>query len=595
MIYLEIYGDTSSLKYYHKQRLLDLYKSSGCSFFPQDEEFLLELAWLTKETNKEIGVLLDSKGKIHQVFLGDHRSIQLPSEAKKDLGKFGFLHTHPDSSGELSALDQTAYDQMGYKWMGALGEKDGQPSSLSILMNLNEEKFYRVLPWQSFFDDGLQKELQDHLGQKVSKEKEILKTKSTERVFLVGVELPRSWPIEESLAELTELVETAGGIVVGSLSQKREGPESGTFIGQGKMETLAEQIQLYQVDTVVFDDELTGIQQRNLEVALQCKVIDRTALILDIFAQRARSYEGKLQVELAQLQYQLTRLTGRGIMMSRLGGGIGTRGPGETKLEVDRRHLHSRISQVQKKMKEIQGQRASRRETRMTNEIPTAALIGYTNAGKSTLMNALTDSDVYAENQLFATLDPTVRKLLLPSGREVLLSDTVGFINKLPHKLVHAFKATLEEIGEANVILEVLDVSDPNWSKKQIAVQEVLKELSLEAKERILLLNKIDQVTDSHSIEKALRQGNTFAVSAVTKEGLPDFLEYLENILFRSWKKRTYLFPYSEGDRMHQMHELAKILHSEYLENGVEVIAEVPEKYLGKWVQWEKVGAKDEC
>jgi GTP-binding protein HflX len=418
--------------------------------------------------------------------------------------------------------------------------------------------------------------------------RDLHETSVDEKVLMVGLELPKAWPVKESLAELAELIRTAGGQVVGTITQKRDIPEGATFIGQGKLSEVAELIQVSGATTVIFDDELNGIQQRNVEAFLGCKVLDRTALILDIFSQRARSYEGKIQVELAQLQYQLTRLTGRGISMSRLGGGIGTRGPGETKLEVDRRRIHKRISQLEGQVKEIQNHRQARREERSSKEIPVAALVGYTNAGKSTLLNYLTQAGVLAEDLLFATLDPTIRRLTFASGRSVLLSDTVGFINKLPHKLIHAFKATLEEVKESTILLQLIDVSDENWQRKQDAVQEVLTEMKLGDKERITLYNKIDLVEDKGELDKYLGEGNSFGISAVTGENLPFVLEYLESALFKGWQKKKYLFSYEEGEILHQLYEIGQIKEKNYLENGIEVIAEIPEQYEAKWLKWEK-------
>jgi len=359
-------------------------------------------------------------------------------------------------------------------------------------------------------------------------------------------------------------------------------------LGQGKILEVLEAIQILNVNTVVFDDELTGVQQRNLENFLNHKVIDRTALILDIFSQRAKSYEGKIQVELALLQYRLTRLTGRGISMSRLGGGIGTRGPGETKLEVDRRRIHQRISFLERKIKEIQEQRKSRRKNRSDQEIPVAALVGYTNAGKSTLLNQLTGAGVLAEDKLFATLDPTIRQFEFSSGRKILISDTVGFINKLPHKLVHAFKATLEEVSESSLILLVIDASDSNWEKKQDAVQKVLNEIGLAEKERIILFNKADQMKDSKILDKYLRQGNCFLISAVEGTGITGFLEFLEGTLFQCWQKKKYLFSYQEGEFLNALYQIGRVYKVEYLEDGILVSSEIPSQYEAKWKKWER-------
>lgn len=589
-MFLKIYGETGNLKEWMRQRLLQLYDSGGCSFLPDHQDFFIELAALTDLLEKEIGLLMDRKGKVHGVFLGDHRSIQMPSQIDgvDSIEKLGFLHTHPNSSGHLSLLDETAFEQLGYAWIAALGVKNGTLHSLGICYHLQGVKESYFWNWQDIYLPTAQNALSEIWHNDKVKEEKTFSTKQEESVILVGVDMPGNWPLQESLEELGELVRTAGGIVVGQITQKRERPENATFIGQGKISEIVELIQITRAQTVVFDEELTGIQQRNLEIFLRVKVLDRTALILDIFSQRARSYEGKIQVELAQLQYQLTRLTGKGISMSRLGGGIGTRGPGETKLEVDRRRIHRRISQLEQKVREVRSHRINQREERAGSQLPVVALVGYTNAGKSTLLNYLTQSEVFAEDLLFATLDPTIRKLKFTSGRQALISDTVGFINKLPHKLIHAFKATLEEINEADLILQVIDISDFNWERKQEAVQKVLDEIGLTEKPRVLVFNKIDQKSPEQKIDKYLRDGDTFSISAKTGEGIAQLMDELEKLLFRCWRRKTFLFSYQEGDKISQLHEFGKVLDVKYEENAIRVIAEIPNQYEKMWSLWEK-------
>ena len=298
-----------------------------------------------------------------------------------------------------------------------------------------------------------------------------------ETVILVGTDIDKEQNIVETLAELDRLVETAGGEVVGTIIQRRERPDIATYIGKGKLEELKALQQQTQATTIVFDDQLSPAQQRNIEKIMEVKVIDRTALILDIFAQRAHSYEGKLQVELAQMRYLLPRLGGKGLVMSRLGGGIGTRGPGETKLEVDRRTIRDKIHDIEESLKTVSAQRALQRSRRIQSGLPCVAIVGYTNAGKSTLLNRLTDAGVLVEDKLFATLDPTIRMLILPSGRKVLLADTVGFIRKLPHALIAAFRATLEEVVYADLLMHVIDASSEEWEEQSRSVYDVLKEL----------------------------------------------------------------------------------------------------------------------
>lgn len=589
-MFLKIYGETGNLKEWVKQRLLQIYDSGGCSFLSDHQDLFIELAALTGLLEKEIGLLVDRKGKIHGIFLGDHRSINMPShiDGVDSIEKLGFLHTHPNSSGRLSLLDETAFEKLGYAWLAALGVQNGALHSLGICYHLEGIKESHFWCWEDVYLPPAQDDLRNIWRNEKVKEEEAFSTQQKETVLLVGVDMPGNWPLQESLEELGELVRTAGGTVVGQITQKRERPENATFIGQGKISEIVELVQITGAQAVVFDEELTGIQQRNLEIFVRVKVLDRTALILDIFSQRARSYEGKVQVELAQLQYQLTRLTGKGVSMSRLGGGIGTRGPGETKLEVDRRRIHRRISQLEQKIREVKKHRTFQREERAGNQIPLVALVGYTNAGKSTLLNYLTQSKVFAEDLLFATLDPTIRKLKFASGRQALISDTVGFINKLPPKLIHAFRATLEEINEADLILQVIDISDFNWERKQESVQKILDEIGLTGKPRILLLNKIDQKNLDQKIDKYLRDGDVFSISAKTGEGISHLMDAIEKILFRCWDRKTFLFSYQDGDKISQLHKFGKVLDVKYEEEAIRVIAEIPNQYKKMWNLWEK-------
>jgi len=348
-----------------------------------------------------------------------------------------------------------------------------------------------------------------------------------ERALLVGVEFPRE---TLDLPELERLTETAGAKVVGSLTQKRIKPDQKYFIGSGKLEELKALAASCGANLIVFDHELNPSQERNLEDALEAKVIDRTELILDIFAQHAKSREGKLQVELAQSSFLLTRLTGHGILMSRLGGGIATRGPGETKLEYDRRRIRKRISQLKQEIDDLRKERFLKREKRRHHQIPVAAIVGYTNSGKSTLLNALTRAGVLVEDKLFATLDPTTRRLFLPSGRIILVTDTVGLIQKLPHQLVAAFRATLEEVSEADLLLHVVDISHPYFENQIAAVYTVLEELNSITKPILTILNKIDRA-EKKIIAKAIKKYQpACAVSALEKEGVDKLLTIIDGL-----------------------------------------------------------------
>ncbi|MBI2856553.1 MAG: GTPase HflX [Chloroflexi bacterium] len=359
--------------------------------------------------------------------------------------------------------------------------------------------------------------------------------------MLVGVEIkgaPHLWTVEDSLAELGELTRSAGARVVGTLSQRLDRPTH-TYVGKGKVEEIGAMRGNLQADVIVFDDELTPIQQRNLENALDVKVIDRTALILDVFARRARTHEGRLQVELAQHEYLLPRLVGQWAHLEHLGGGIGTRGPGETQLETDRRLIRNKIQKLKRELEEVRQHRARYRQERKRQGIPVVSLVGYTNAGKSTLLNALSDAAVVTEDRLFSTLDPVTRRVHLPQGGSFLLTDTVGFIQKLPPALVAAFRATLEEMEQADVIIHVIDITHQNGSEQAQVVNELLADLHLDDKPRILALNKIDLiVTSMDQIEAYTEQlmskwgrGRTVPISAIQKWGLDQLLEAVDETL----------------------------------------------------------------
>ncbi len=353
-----------------------------------------------------------------------------------------------------------------------------------------------------------------------------------EVALLIGLKQPHQprWEAEESLEELAQLAVSAGAESAFRVLQERSVPDPRTLIGRGKAEDIRELCE-EGVDLVIFDDDLTGSQQRNLEATLQRKVIDRTGLILDIFAQRARSREGKLQVELAQLKYLLPRLTGHGADLSRLGGGIGTRGPGETKLEVDRRRIRRRVIKIEEELEKVQRHRALLRRRRQKQALPTAALVGYTNAGKSSLLNALTHAKLPVADKFFVTLDPTLRKVILPGGRAVLLSDTVGFIKKLPHQLVAAFKATLEEMRASDLLLHVIDIAHPQWQDQEQAVTAVLEELGMATKPLISLYNKVDKLSHPEAIAFLSRRPRSVVTSANTGAGLSELKTVIAEML----------------------------------------------------------------
>ncbi len=396
-----------------------------------------------------------------------------------------------------------------------------------------------------------------------------------ERVILIGVSTGQEEDAEGSLEELKELVKTAGAETIGMVIQNRESAHPGTYLGKGKIEEVKWMVWETQATGVVCDDELSPAQLRNLEEALDTKVMDRTMVILDIFASRARTREGKIQVELAQLRFRAARLVGMRNSLSRLGGGIGTRGPGETKLEVDRRLIHQRIGQLKAELEDVKRHRQVQREQRTRNRVPVAAIVGYTNAGKSTLLNRLTNAGILAEDKLFATLDPTTRSLALPGGQELLLTDTVGFIRKLPHHLIEAFKSTLEEARYCDIILHVVDCSSPRMEMQMYVVYETLRQLEIQDKVMVTVFNKIDQLPEDVTL-RDFSADYQVKLSAKTGEGIPELFELLETILRG---RNVYLektFPYSEAGKLQLIRKSGQLLEEEYGEDGIQVKAYVP-------------------
>lgn len=407
---------------------------------------------------------------------------------------------------------------------------------------------------------------------------DIVSTKR-ERAILVGLETERSarlFELAHSLQELTRLAETAGVEVVDTVEQKRETEDHRWFIGKGKVAELKERIAVLDADVAIFDNELTGAQVRNLEKSLDVKIIDRTQLILDIFAQRAHTREGKLQVELAQLNYLLPRLAGQGANLSRLGGGIGTRGPGETKLETDRRHIRTRIRHLERQLKDVVKSRSLLRERRKRTGIFQAALVGYTNAGKSTLLQRLAGADTLIEDKLFATLDLTSRSLTLPNGRDILLTDTVGFIQHLPHELVAAFRATLEEVLEADLIIHVVDSASPVREQQMETVAQVLHELGAGGKDHMIVFNKID-LLPSEQVDFAFANGPSIRISALSDADLERLKLFIQEQMMSKVKKLR--IPAIDGESIALAHRLGEVLQQEvdgemmYLEVSLDKVA----------------------
>ena len=560
--------------------------------FPVEREQLIspelaaEMADITAALNKEIAVYLDRRGRVAHVALGSDFTVPLEEltrrRGERGLSGLRCVHTHPGGDGTLSMVDFSALEAMHFDCMAAIGVRpDGSVSNGEVAFIGAGGKLAggSRIPFRSLeqmIEFSFLPKLTEIDGQDLPLY-QIVDDGDEERALLVGMDTDGNQrQAEESLAELAELSRSAGLVVIGQSLQRRSRADASTYVGKGKSQEIQLAAQAGRADVLVFDDELTPAQQRNLEKLTGIKVVDRTMLILDIFAQRARSSEGKLQVELAQLKYLLPRLMGQGISMSRLGGGIGTRGPGETKLEVDRRQIRKRITDLEEKLETVSKARDLHRRHRESRDWPVVALVGYTNAGKSTLLNTLTGSEVLVENKLFATLDPTTRMIHLPDKREALLTDTVGFIRKLPHHLVAAFRATLEETLQADLLVHVVDASSDQAVEQVEAVNTVLKSLEAGDKPTLIVLNKIDQVADEAVLEPLLLEFSpAVAISAKNGIGLTELLAKIQSMLPVVRETVQVLLPFKEAALAAEIHAKGVIISEEYRETGVTIVAEV--------------------
>ena len=563
----EIHGNTEGIRKTVLDELAALYdvQLEPGQFMPQD--LLQSLCGYSASMNREIAVYITRYGEIADVFIGRADSIDLPDlrlrRGERRLSMVRCVHTHPRATGELSDVDVSALLSMRFDAMCAVGvSEDGRPTSVQCAF-LDAEREGQVRRTELISARRLPQE--DWLC-------EIERTDAAyraaapatqtgrERAVLVGIES------EESLDELEELARTAGAETVLRVLQKRPKPDPVFCVGRGKAEELSLRCQAAQADLVIFDEELSGVMQKNLEEILRLKVVDRTALILDIFAARASTREGKLQVEMAQLKYRSQRLLGQGLVLSRLAGGIGTRGPGESKLEVSRRRIRERLTDLERELEQIERQRGLRRQSREKNGVPIIALVGYTNAGKSTLFNRLTGAGVYVENQLFATLDSVSRPIELPHGGKALLVDTVGFIRKLPHELVKAFRATLEEARLADVLVLVLDGADPQMESRRRTVEEVLDSLGATQAPRVEAVNKCDLIApEAQPLPGALY------ISASTGDGVEDLLLRVEGELDAGAQEVRLLVPFSRYALVSRLHAMGGVLEQRHSEEGVEM------------------------
>ncbi len=590
-----IHGELKNIKKSVLESLEGLYELA----VPAGQLVTREIAELmlsvTAELQREVAVYINRQGKVLQVSVGDDATVDLPEirqrKSENRLSGVRCVHTHPSSDTRLSAPDLSSLRSMRFDVMAAIGMKDGKIyGSMAFLSGeLTESGGYVVhgtkeLPIGDLNRYNLMQlvtAINKELGRNQLKETE----KRQERAILAGVDYNASaggWSIEDSLTELKGLAETAGAQVAGKVIQRKAKPDNAFFLGRGKVDEIGMLAQNVEADLLIVDDEISPSQQRNLEMSTGLRVVDRTALILDIFAQRARSAAGKLQVELAQLRYNLPRLGGQGLVLSRQGGGIGTRGPGETKLEMDRRRIHGRIHDLEERIAKLKNQRQLHRAQRKNSRIPTAALVGYTNAGKSTLLNALAAGDeVLAEDKLFATLDPTTRLVELDEKQELLLTDTVGFIQKLPHTLVSAFQATLEETVEADLLLHVVDASDANYELQIKAVMEVLSEIGAQDKPSVFVFNKADKLPeaerDNEYIAARMLQGRDgVVISAKDEQGLKMLREKIKGFFNQGQVTLTLCIPYDQGALVTELHNLGKVEAIDYDEQGTLLTVKMP-------------------
>lgn len=593
----DVQGNLSGIRKSALEILESLYKTE----VPPGEAVSAELAEvmgrITAQLGREIAVYLNRRGQVVSVAVGDTRTVSLPEAAGRRaahrLSGIRCIHTHPTGDSELSTLDLTSLKEMRFDLMAALGVDAraavSQVSFAYISGWGGEEEALVDTVGPLSLDDFIAMDLAYltvQLDRRLEERGKAVSLAEKEQAILVGVERQSNWDIADSLEELAQLAETAGAVVVDRMWQKRDRPDAALFVGRGKVQEIAAARQEKGANLIIFDDELSPAQQRNLEQNLGTKVLDRTALILDIFAQRARTHEGKLQVELAQLKYNLPRLGGQGLVLSRLGGGIGTRGPGETKLEVDRRRIRDRIADIEREIQLIRRHRELHRQRRQAARVPGVALVGYTNAGKSTLLNALTAADVLAEDKLFATLDPTTRKITLPGGQEALLTDTVGFIQKLPHQLVAAFRATLEEVVQADLLLHVIDASHPRHQEQSDAVFRVLGELGAADKPVIPVYNKIDRLDNPHLKERLLRNPDSVAISARGGQGIADLLDRIRAFLRRRSVDAVLLVPYADSGVLARLYDLGAVNAAEYTDGGIRVSIALPPEEVAVFKQY---------
>jgi GTP-binding protein HflX len=588
-----IYGNIEGIRKSIIEDLESIYSIKNLKDEICNVEILNIISRISSFIEREISVGINRKGNVTSVAIGDSTSVEVPiiDIEEKRLSGIRVIHTHPNGYCNLSALDLTALLKLKLDAIISVAIIDGKIIDFSLgMLTLYNNK----LETEEKSNLSLENIISINILDKIRFIENLIKTndvieETEEKAILVGSDT------KESLEELAELTEACNIPVLKTVFQSRNKIDAAYFIGRGKVLEIASTRQVERANVIIFDDELSGSQVRNLEAALGAKVIDRTTLILEIFATRAKTKEAKIQVELAQLKYRLSRLQGLGTILSRTGGGIGTRGPGEKKLETDRRHIMETIYDLKDELKKIKRTRDVQREKRNKENIPKVSLVGYTNAGKSTLRNALCDlaakkenktkEKVFEANMLFATLDTTTRAVTLNKKGVITLTDTVGFVRKLPHDLVEAFKSTLEEVIFSDLLCHVIDVSSDSAIDQYNAVNEVLSELGAVNKETILVLNKIDKATEEQRArirEFAVGNFEVIETSAKEKTNLDKLLNLIEEKLPYNYRKVEYLIPYEKGDIQSFLHRNSRVIEEDYKDNGTYIVAEVDDEVYNK-------------
>ncbi len=595
-----IYGNIEGIRKSLIEELENIYSIRNLKDEICNEEILNIISRVSSFIEREISVAINRKGNVTSVAIGDSTSVEVPiiDIDEKRLSSVRVIHTHPNGYCNLSALDLTALLKLKLDAIISVAITDGNIIDFSLgMLSLYNNKLETEEKSNLSLNEIMSINILDRIRfiENLIKNNDVIE-ETEEKAILVGSDT------KESLEELAELTEACNIPVLKTVFQSRSKIDAAYFIGRGKVLEIASMRQVERANVIIFDDELSRSQVRNLEAALGAKVIDRTTLILEIFATRAKTKESKIQVELAQLKYRLGRLQGLGTILSRTGGGIGTRGPGEKKLETDRRHIMETIYDLKDELKKIKRTREVQREKRRKENIPKVSLVGYTNAGKSTLRNTLCDlaaknenkakEKVFEANMLFATLDTTTRAVTLSKKGVITLTDTVGFVRKLPHDLVEAFKSTLEEVIFSDLLCHVIDVSSDSAIDQYNAVNEVLSELGAIDKETILVLNKIDKATEEQKArikEFAVGNFDVIEISAKERINLDKLLSLIEEKLPYNYRKVEYLIPYEKGDIQSFLHRNARILEEEYKDNGTYMVAEVDDEVFNKTREYAKI------